>query len=313
MSNSKYLEITVATSSLGSELVANLFFEIGCDAVNIIDKNDLQDLYNRKETWDYIDDSLLSMDETVYVKSGVLKEEAEAIILNLKGKIDSLKELSDFDLGSLEIDTKDIEEEDWRYVWRKFYKPIKVGKFVVIPKWIDYKLSDGEYPIYIEPGMAFGTGEHETTKNMLRLLSDNEICGKVVADVGTGSGILGIGALKLGAKFCYMYDIDSQCIETALQNAELNGATDCEIACCDLFEKGIEKVDVVVANITADVLVHLAESINQIVKEDGIVLLSGILDISLDNVIKTYENAGFKVVNQINDKEWYALKLELKK
>lgn len=312
MSNSKYLEITVATTSLGSELVANLFFEIGCDAVSIIDKNDLQDLYNRKETWDYVDENLFNMDETVYVKSGILKSEYDVVYQNLKDKLDNLKKLSSFDLGSLEIDAKDIEEEDWRYVWRKFYKPIKVGKFVVIPKWIDYSLSSGEYPIYIEPGMAFGTGEHETTKNALRLLSTIDLSEKVVADVGTGSGILGIGAIRLGTKYCYMYDIDSQCIETATENAKLNDVQNCEIVCADLFEKGIDKVDVVVANITADVLVRLAEKINQIVKKDGKVLLSGILDISLENVIKTYENAGFKVINQINDKEWYALTLEPK-
>ncbi|MDD7458087.1 MAG: 50S ribosomal protein L11 methyltransferase, partial [Clostridia bacterium] len=234
MSNSKYLEITVATTSLGSELVANLFFEIGCDAVSIIDKNDLQDLYNRKETWDYVDENLFNMDETVYVKSGVLKSEYDVVYENLKDKLDNLKKLSSFDLGSLEIDAKDIEEEDWRYVWRKFYKPIKVGKFVVIPKWIDYSLSSGEYPIYIEPGMAFGTGEHETTKNALRLLSTIDLSEKVVADVGTGSGILGIGAIRLGAKYCYMYDIDSQCIETATENAKLNDVQNCEIVCADL-------------------------------------------------------------------------------
>ena len=131
MSNSKYLEITVATTSLGSELVANLFFEIGCDAVSIIDKNDLQDLYNRKETWDYVDENLFNMDETVYVKSGVLKSEYDVVYENLKDKLDNLKKLSSFDLGSLEIDAKDIEEEDWRYVWRKFYKRINIYRISI--------------------------------------------------------------------------------------------------------------------------------------------------------------------------------------
>ena len=308
--NSKHMEITIATTSQASDLVANVLFETGAEAVSIIDKNDLLDLYKNKETWDYIDDSLFNIDEICYVKTGVDSDKIESKINEIKTKLEELKEYSQFDLGSLEIDTKDIVEEDWRYVWRKYYKPIKVGKFVVIPEWIDYKLQDDEYPIYIDPGMAFGTGEHETTKNALRLISEINVKDKVIADVGTGSGILGIGASKLGAKFVYMSDIDSQCIETSNENAKLNKVTNVKIECCDLFEKGIDKVDVVIANITADVLVMLSKGINSLVKDDGKVILSGILDISLQTVIDTYKAQGFKIIKQINDGEWYALLLE---
>ena len=308
--NSKYIEITIATSSQASELVANVLFEIGADAVSIIDKNDLLDLYKNKETWDYIDDSLFNIDEICYVKTGVLRTELNDKLTLINEKLLVLKENCPFDLGSLVVDTKEIIEEDWRYVWRKFYKPIKIGKFVVIPKWIDYKLNEGEYPIYIEPGMAFGTGEHETTKNALRLISELDVKNKVVADIGTGSGILGIGCSKLGAKFCYMTDIDEQCITTSNENALLNEVKNCEIECCDLFEKGIEKVDIAIANITADVLVNLAKGINNLIKDDGKVVLSGILDISLQTVIDTYQKAGLRIIKQINDGEWYALLLE---
>ena len=168
--NSKHIEITIATTSQASDLVANVLFETGAEAVSIIDKNDLLDLYKNKETWDYIDDSLFNIDEICYVKTGVLTSEVDDKIKLIKEKLEILKENSPFDLGSLEIDTKDIVEEDWRYVWRKYYKPIKIGKYVVIPKWIDYKLQDNEYPIYIDPGLAFGTGEHETTKNALKII-----------------------------------------------------------------------------------------------------------------------------------------------
>ena len=308
--NSKFIEITIATTSLSSDLVANVLFETGADAVSIIDKNDLTDLYKNKKTWDYIDESLFDIDEVCYVKTGILRTELNDKISEIKQKLQVLKENCPFDLGSLEIDTKDIEEEDWRYVWRKFYKPIKVGKFVVIPKWIDYKLEENEYPIYIEPGLAFGTGEHETTKNALKLLSTLDVNGKIVADIGTGSGILGIGASRLGAKFCYLTDIDEQCIKTSNENAQLNDVANCKIECCNLFEKGIEKVDIAIANITADVLVMLVEGINDLVKDGGKVVLSGILNTTLDNVIKTYQNAGLKVIKQINDGEWYALLLE---
>ena len=308
--NSKYIEITIATTSLSSDLVANVLFEIGAEAVSIIDKNDLLDLYKNKETWDYIDDSLFNIDEICYVKTGVLRTELDDKIKKIKQKLDALSKNCPFDLGTLEIDTKEIIEEDWRYVWRKYYKPIQIGKFVVIPKWIDYKLQDNEYPIYIEPGMAFGTGEHETTKNALRLLSEVDVKDKVVADIGTGSGILGIGASKLGAKFCYMSDIDEQCITTSNENAKLNDVSNCKIECCDLFEKNIEQVDLAIANITADVLVILAKGINNLVKNGGKVILSGILDISLQTVIDTYKDAGLKIIKQINDGEWYALLLE---
>lgn len=311
MSNSKYIEITIATTSPSSDLVANVLFEIGCEAVNIIDKNDLLDLYNRKETWDYIDKSLFEIDDVVYVKSGVEREQLDTLLPIVKEKLEELRQFCEFDLGSLEIDTKDIEEEDWRYVWRKYYKPIHAGKFVVIPKWIDYKLAENELPIYIEPGMAFGTGEHETTKNALKLIGELDIEDKIVADIGTGSGILGIGAVRCGAKFCYMYDIDEQCILTANENAKLNKVTNCDIQCADLFRKGIEKVDIVIANITADILTRLAGGIQTLVKPTGKVVLSGILDISLEQVINVYKEVGFKVIKQINDGEWYALILEV--
>ena len=107
-----------------------------------------------------------------------------------------------------------------------------------------------------------------------------------------------------------MTDIDEQCIKTSNENAKLNNVTNVKIECCDLFEKGIDKVDVVMANITSDVLVMLAKGINDLVKDDGKVILSGILDISLQNVIDTYKAQGFKIEKQINDGEWYALLLE---
>ena len=308
MSNSEFIEMTIATTSISCDLVANIFFEIGCEAVNIIDKNDLLELYNRKETWDYVDDKLfMTGDDIVYVKSGIAKNRLAELSEIVKQKLDFLKANSVFELGSLEIDYKEIEEDDWRYVWRKFYKPIHAGKFVVIPEWIDYELKAGEYPIYIEPGMAFGTGEHETTKNALKLLSEIDLKSKTVADIGTGSGILAIGALRLGAAFAYMYDIDEQCIKTAEQNAAINEATECRIEIADLYNDNLDKVDVVIANITADVLIKLSAAIDKLTKPDGKVILSGILDVTLEQVTTAYAEAGFKVIRQINDGEWYAL------
>ena len=159
--------------------------------------------------------------------------------------------------------------------------------------------------------MAFGTGEHETTKMCLDLLGEIDMSGKTVIDVGTGSGILGIASILSGAKSAYMCDIDSTAIDTAKENARLNNVSDrCEIERADLLEKSKEPADVVFANITADILIRLSKDIGRFLKDDGTIILSGIIHARLDEVRSAYENCGFKFVRHVRDGEWNALEFK---
>ena len=248
----------------------------------------------------------------MFVKGIIGEEEKTEVLQKIAEEIENLKKNSPFNLGSGEIIVNSIDDEDWKNEWKKYYKPIVTKSVTVVPVWIKYnKISDKEKILWINPGMAFGTGEHETTKMCLDLLGEIDVSGKTVIDVGTGSGILGIAAILSDAKSAYMCDIDSTAIDTAKENARLNNVSDrCEIERADLLEKSKEPADVVFANITADILIRLSKDIGRFLKDDGTIILSGIIHARLDEVKSAYENCGFKFVRHVRDGEWNALEFK---
>lgn len=251
--------------------------------------------------WDYIDDSLKIDDKKVFV-SGFYDEGKNLSSLNQK--LDLLKANAAVDVGSLETSVSVNRTEDYENVWRQFYTPIEIGeKLVVVPKWLKHS-DNGRNAVYIDPGMAFGTGKHETTSMCLKLLDSTDLQDKTVADMGCGSGILGIAAMKLGAKSCMMNDIDPQAVKAAKENAELNGV-DCTILLGDLKNDG-EQFDVIIANITADVLIRLSSVIESMAKKGTTVILSGIINERADDVVKAYGK--FLLKDRIKDGEWQALR-----
>ncbi|MDE6302996.1 MAG: 50S ribosomal protein L11 methyltransferase, partial [Clostridia bacterium] len=216
-----------------------------------------------------------------------------------------MKEAGGIAYGELiedEIDAADYENE-----WKKYYKPIPTRNITVVPTWIKYQAGENERVMRLDPGMAFGTGSHATTRMCLDLL---DVEGKDVIDVGCGSGILGIASKICGAKSVYMCDIDNQAVEFSRKNAELNGV-EAEIECADLIA-GERTADFIIANITADILMRLAGDIGKHLRGDGEIVLSGIIDSRLDEVIKCYNNAGYAIVEQCAMDDWRALKLKRK-
>ena len=169
-----------------------------------------------------------------------------------------------------------VDEEDWSTAWKKYYHPVKVGsRLVIIPCWEDYSLKEGEIGIRLDPGMAFGTGTHETTRLCLRLLEDSVFPDAEMLDIGTGSGILAIAALRLGVGQATGVDIDELAVKVAEENAALNGVQDgLSLFCGDLTEKVSGHFDIVCANIVADVILRLAGNIGSFLKKDGVLLLS---------------------------------------
>lgn len=297
-------EIVINTNTEGSELVADAFFSIGCSGVKILDRNDLNDIIKNGKHWDYIDEKLFNnSSDIVKVSSFVSEKELDAKVTELYSIISGYDNIG-------EMTVVDVDDEQWSDSWKRYYSPIVAESFVVVPKWIKYENDGTKTEIYIDPGMAFGTGEHESTKMCLMLMSELEFEGKSVIDVGTGSGILGIGAIKKGAKSCYMCDIDSVAVSAAEENASLNNIRDnVEIEMADLLNKKEINADILLANLTADILIILSKSLKNHLREGGLLVCSGIINSQLGEVVKTFVDDGYTVEKNLSMGEWNALLL----
>jgi len=210
----------------------------------------------------------------------------------------------------VKIDLIGLDEEDWANAWKKYYKPLKIGKkLVVVPKWETYEASEGEVTLMMDPGMAFGSGTHETTRLCASLLEEHLIPGQRVLDVGTGSGILAIAASKLGAKDIFACDIDPVAVRVAKENFADNDVNNVRCEVSDLL-KSVDTAgglyDVVCANIVADIVIRLAADVASYVKYGGIVIASGIINTQADEVVAAMENAGFGVADAATDNDWRA-------
>ena len=213
-----YIEISVKTTHLGSELVADALSEILEGGISVADVQDVIDLEKSGKSWDYADENVYSADKTVTVKGYVKIAEKAQTLAKINAALDLLKANSPFDLGSLEVSGTAVDGEEWRDKWKENFKPIHIGKIVVVPEWRDYTPENGEKTVIIGSNMAFGTGEHETTSMCVEFLQEYVGKNDTVIDVGCGSGILGIAAAKLGAKKVIMTDIDECAITATEQN-----------------------------------------------------------------------------------------------
>lgn len=297
----KYKRITVITDHDSAELVSCAMFDVGAEGVDIFDCADYKELIKSEVIWDYLDENLLQENETVKV-STVVDACCDSFVAALESRLSEIKSMGGICYG--EINEEIIDDTDWANEWKKFYKPIVTPCVTVVPTWINYKPCEGEKIMRLDPGMAFGTGEHATTRMCLELMSAQ---GKDVIDVGCGSGILGIAAAICGAKSVYMCDIDSQAVEFSRKNAELNGVC-AEIEKADLIE-GNRRADLILANLTADILMRLAPNLDKHLNEDGEVIVSGIISSRADEVIDCFSSCGFKIKEQMSIDDWCAFKL----
>jgi len=212
-------------------------------------------------------------------------------------------------VGSLEMVKRVVDGDDWVEIWKKHYKPMLIGDIVVCPNWIDYQTD--KIVVKIDTSMAFGTGEHETTSMVLEKLQKYCTNNTTVIDVGTGSGILGIACAKLGAKTVYMTDIDQMAVDSAIHNAEINNVlSQCEIVKSDLLEDAKGNCDLIVANITAPILLILAKTVLKYMKKGSVIILSGILKTKLNEVLTCYLNLGLKEIEHEIKGEWASIVME---
>ena len=201
-------------------------------------------------------------------------------------------------------ETEGVEQEDWQNGWRKYYHPMDVGqRLAIVPSWQDYDTD--RVKLILDPGLAFGTGGHETTNLCLEVLDERVKGGERVLDIGTGSGILAIAALKLGAAVAEGVDIDPVAVRTAGENAALNGVADkLTVLVGDLSDKASGKYDIITANIVANAIMSLAPAVPGLMADDAVFIASGIIDSRKDEVIAALEAAGLAVLEVKEKRGW---------
>ena len=309
-SMNNFVELIISTSHIGGDLISDLLWEYTDSGVVISDIEDVIALAKDGRAWDYADSSIFSADKTVLVKAYFPKESAYDTIKEVEKRLITMKKDSPLDLGSLETVKREIDGDLWREQWKEHFKPIKMGKIVIVPEWIEYNQSEGEIKVLLDSNMAFGTGEHETTSMCVQFLEKYVKADDVVLDVGCGSGILGISASKLGAKNVVMTDIDECAVVATKHNMELNGITNASVILKNLLDDTTVKGNVIVCNIMADVLIAFAPYIANNLLDKGIIILSGILVEKLEQVKKAYLSNDFDFVEQNIKGEWSALVLK---
>lgn len=255
---------------------------------------------------DLIDESILKADKTVASVSVYLSADR-----NVAECVAFLKErFASENLHPLKIETVGVNEEDWANTWKAYYKPIKIGeKLVVVPAWEKYEAKEGELIVRMDPGMAFGTGTHETTRLVIKLLEKYTQVGCRMLDVGTGSGILAICASKLGAGTCNAYDIDPMAVRVAKENVKDSGLTNIVCGQADLLH-GVddsEPYDLVCANIVADIIIRMTPDLAPFMHEKSVLLASGIIEERAKDVISCLETNRFQVIERLDDNGWTAL------
>lgn len=210
-----------------------------------------------------------------------------------------------------EVELVGVNEEDWANSWKQYYKPVKIGeKIVICPAWERYTPAEGEIVVRMDPGMAFGTGTHETTRLVIRLLEKYTKAGCRMLDVGTGTGILAICASRLGAALCRAYDIDPTAVRVARENVKDSGLQNVTCDQSDLLKQvSLEggQYDLVCANIVADIIIRMTPDVGKYMKDDAVLLASGIIAERCDDVVACFEANGFKVVEKLTDNDWCGL------
>lgn len=297
----RYSEIAVYTTSTSSDLVAFFLQEVCLDGISIYDKNDLYS----NPSWDYKDDVAdKPYDEhEVIVKGYCALDDTDKALAYLRQVLPSIE-----NGGSLRIVVGEVEGDAWVAKFKETFKPIQTDKLVICPEW--QTVTTDKLTLLLDTGVAFGTGQHETTGMCLQFAEGMDLTGKRVLDVGCGSGILGLSALLLGASSAELIDIDKQAADIATHNAEINNLSKkCTIKTGNLTEQAQGKFDVVFANLTADILAFLREDIAKVVQHDTVVVLSGILDVKLDYVTQMYNDL-FEITAAKSMGEWRALLLK---
>lgn len=301
-----WIEVKIITKSEALEIIQGIFYGLDVKGVAIEDPNDFLETEKGPLTWDFADINILEHKGKAAMVKGYfsVEENIDEIIEYIKEKLEEIRSMG-IDIGEGTLEYQKVNEEDWANNWKKYYKPTKIGENIVIkPIWEEYKESKEDIVIDLDPGMAFGTGTHETTRMCIEALEKYIKEDTVVFDIGTGSGILAIAAAKLGAKNVLGVDLDPVAVESAKENVEFNKLDNIEILEGNLLDVVEGKADLVVANIIAEVICILVDDVKKVLNKGGLFITSGIIHDRCEIVINKLEESGFEVVEINKDGEW---------
>ncbi len=297
-------ELTITVSREAEEAVSNILIDLGSQGVAIDDSADyLGEAGPFGEVLPQVK-QLNTVAITAYYPETV---NLEMIRQEVKERLAQLRDFG-LEIGETQLTTQQLAEEDWADNWKKYFEPARVTHdLTIVPSWTDYEATIGEKIIKLDPGMAFGTGTHPTTKMSLFVLEQILRGGETVLDVGTGSGVLSIASSLLGAKDIYAYDLDEVAVRVAQENIELNpDMENIHVASGNLL-RGVEiEADVIVANILADILVNLTDDAYRLLKDEGYLIMSGIISEKWNLVRESAEAAGFFLETHMIQGEWNA-------
>ena len=323
----KYLELVIHTTREGLEPVEACLMEMGFTDMVVNDPQDLADLMNKKHDydWDYIGDEVYGLAEeeptvTMYFdgeETGngyAMAQEVDLTIEGLRQAMMNGEYGAEADFGPLTVTTSLHDDSEWKDNWKEYFKPQQVSRRIIVcPTWEEYELSEedkaaGRKILKIDPGMAFGTGTHETTSLCLKALEEYMKPGASVLDVGCGSGILSIAADLLGAGDVLGIEIDPVAVEVSRDNLTLNGCGDNVRVIEGDLTKGVDyEADIVVANLMADLVEMLSPDVRRHMKPGAKYISSGILDEKLAKVRSAIENCGFVIDEVKTDGMWCAI------
>ena len=312
----KWLELHIDTVPTGIDPVSALLGEYGVDSLMIDEEGDFKDfLENNKQYWDYVDDDLLREKHGKCRVTFYLSEDEAGwnTLGQVRIALSALKKQHP-EYAPLLLTMENVADEDWENNWKAFYKPMEIGeRLLVVPEWETAAAGD-RVKLILNPGLTFGTGSHATTRLCLTALDRLVHGGEKVLDLGCGSGILSIAALRLGAQCAFACDVDPTCVGVAYENAALNGVDRAHytVRAGDVTaDKELQRefggdYDLVVANIVADVIIALAPRVRPLLKDGGRFLCSGIIDERAAEVRRNLEKAGWTIEEENSSEGWYS-------
>lgn len=306
----KWSEIAFHTTHAATEAVANIFHEAGASGVIIEDSRE-PDLEREN-----VFGEIVELNRNDFPKEGVIVKAYlpvnSFLIETMKDIEQSIAQLPSFglDVGLNKIQTSEVDEEDWATAWKQYYHPVKIsGRFTIVPTWEEYTpVESDELIVELDPGMAFGTGTHPTTVMCMQALEKYIRKNDIVVDVGTGSGVLAIGAAMLGAASVHALDLDEVAVVAAKENIALNQVDDIvEVKQGNLLESIHTTPNVIVANILADIIMSFSADAAELLPTDGLFIVSGIIEEKRDEVKEDLIAKGFDIIEAVLMEDWVAL------